>query len=335
MYSSIKKEIIYIISCVICLFCGCSSDDNLSIRYDNSIVCEDDYIAYITENGSLFMLDKAGADYAEDIDGLKKIQGGMTFIVMLYEDGTMCLWDTYTKSVIPFDEMGSIAFEHFYPAFELITKAEDIQDFYYIYSEAILLLKNNKWYMGDNEVNKEICSKMDCKRIKKISVVPGYYNFMVLDEKGAISFMGNDMILDNYSQALKWHDIIDMDACENTIVGVDKNGRVRSTLTDVYENYYGKVSGWDNIKMVIVENNFTAGLTNDGKVLISEGLYSFYSDKRDLKKAEEWSNIVFISSANNYIMGIDINGKMWVTDPLLQETIDHHDCPSVWISQAE
>ena len=326
MYSLIKKIIICLVSCFCCFLFGCSADNDQIINYDNSVVCGENYIAYITDNGNLFMIDQDGADYVIDTGNLKKIQNGMAFsniIVMLYEDGTMNIFDTYSKSILSNAEIESENYQHFYPAFELIAKAEGIEDFYYIYPEALLLFKNEKWYMGDNEHNKEICTQLNHLRIKEISVIPNYYNFPVLDKKGNVLLMGNDVMLDEYSKAMDWHNITDIDTCENTIIGLDKSGHVKTTY--VNGTYAGKVPNWENIRMVIAENEFIAALTNDGKVVVSEG----FQANAELQNVKEWENIIYISSAYNYILGVDGKGQLCVSKPMLQKMIDNNDYPPI------
>jgi len=119
---------------------------------------------------------------------------------------------------------------------------------------------------------------------------------------------------------MEWRDIVKLDACVDTVVGVDSRGRVKST--DRFGVHSGNISEWDNIRMVSSENLFTVGLTKEGNVLVAEGAMS---NNVNLSKTAEWKNIVYIDSSSNYILGIDANGKILVSDQQMQEIIDRSD----------
>lgn len=307
---------------VICTLGGCSSQNDLTDwynNYNNSFVCEDNYIAYITDNNYLCIVDDNGAVQYSITNEINKIQGCMSFIVILRNDGTMQVFDTNTKSLITETETDT-EYSRFNPAFNMIMDASGVSDFYYIYPDALLLKKNDSWYMGDNEINQMVCSELKKININDIRVIPNYYNFLVLENTGKISIVGNDALIDKYSKAMEWQDIVAFDVSEDTVVGVDSKGCVKSS--DRFGVHSGNISEWDNIRMVSSENLFTVGLTKEGNVLVAEGTMS----NNNLNRATEWKNIVYIDSSRNYILGIDANGKIWVTDRQIQETIDRSDC---------
>ncbi|MBR1860829.1 MAG: hypothetical protein IJ796_03055 [Lachnospiraceae bacterium] len=103
----------------------------------------------------------------------------------------------------------------------------------------------------------------------------------------------------------EWKDITDI-ALGYVPFGISSDGKAHST------NYnYGDasdVSDWEKLVQISASPGITAGLKNDGTVVIRS------PNNSKCFEAENWSDIQYIKTTPFYILGIDTNGDFFFTD---------------------
>lgn len=136
--------------------------------------------------------------------------------------------------------------------------------------------------------------------IKPLKVSAGRSHIAILKD-GKIKIEGNKS--SNRASVLNFKDIIEVyTGNDNTAIINIKN----IPMTAGY-NVFNKniLRGWTNIKALTLSSNFTAGLTNDGHVYVTD--YLFNIEKKN------WEDIIQISSGSQHLAAVTESGKVLTT----------------------
>ena len=101
-----------------------------------------------------------------------------------------------------------------------------------------------------------------------------------------------------------WTNIVSIYAGSEFSAGLKNDGTVVVTGLGTAD---WQVSGWNNIDNLAAGDYYLIGIKNDGSVL-SVGLNDWRSKDRGQMDVASWSNIAFISAGNNHTVSIDANG---------------------------
>lgn len=97
-----------------------------------------------------------------------------------------------------------------------------------------------------------------------------------------------------------WDNITKVYAGNDNTVAVNLNNIPMATGYNVFNKNIFR--GWTNIKSLTLSPNFTAGLTNDGKVYVTEYLKEF--------GVNNWNNVIQLCSGAHHLSGVLQNGSV-------------------------
>ena len=150
---------------------------------------------------------------------------------------------------------------------------------------------SNKSFSDSESFLKEI------KSIRSFMVSAGRSHLAFLEE-GKVKIEGNKS--SNRAGVLNFKDAVKVYAGnDNTAVISSKNMAMASGYNVFNKNIF---KGWTNINELILSPNFTAGLTNDGHVLVTD--YIKYTGKQN------WNDIKQISAGVHHLAAVTSSGKV-------------------------
>lgn len=104
----------------------------------------------------------------------------------------------------------------------------------------------------------------------------------------------------NRASVWKWNDIIKVYAGSDNTAAINSNNLPMATGYNVFNKNIFR--GWTDINSLSLSQNFTAGLTTNGTVLVTDYLKE--------KLADDFENIIQISSGAQHIAGLTKSGKV-------------------------
>ena len=117
-------------------------------------------------------------------------------------------------------------------------------------------------------------------------------------EQNKIIIEGNKS--SNKGAALNWNNIEYVYAGSNNIAAIDSSGIPKAAGYNIFNKNI--LRSWHDIKSLTLSSNFTAGLTNTKKVIVTE-----YFKNTD---TSSWENIVQISSGGHHLAALCEDGKV-------------------------
>ena len=144
----------------------------------------------------------------------------------------------------------------------------------------------------DNSTQKEFA-------LSDISISAGRSHIVIVEDN-KIKVSGNTS--SNRSYAVNWENTKKPYAGSDNTAAIDFNGLAKACGYNLFNKNI--LRGWSNIKSLALSKNFTAGLTNDGKVYVTDYLKGTTID---------WNNIVQISGGSHHLAALSHEGGVSTT----------------------
>lgn len=117
-------------------------------------------------------------------------------------------------------------------------------------------------------------------------------------ENNEVKIIGNTS--SNRAAVWKWKDLIKVYAGNDNTAAIDSSNLPMATGYNVFNKNIFR--GWTDIDSLSLSPNFTAGLTTDGKVYVTDYLQG--------KLTDEWKDIVQISTGAHHLVGLTKDGRV-------------------------
>ena len=296
------------------------------------IICEEDYIAYLTSNGMVYIqpMNEAGR-VIEELGTAVSIYGDGNEIVALNNDGDMVIYSVRDNTIAT--EPKDINED--YSGFEL--GGTMLAQTYHI-KKSLLDLKNVEyitmsypsWYFAilqdGTKVLEGLEDTADITLADIIKVSSNDSDMIGLKSDGTLFYDLYAKKLNEINKIKQWTDLIDIEYGSYAF-GLKEDGTVVSSWS-IKEC---AVEDWKDIKLVSASYNTTVGLRKDGKVQVA------FDIDYGQKEAEEWEDIVAIKASTYYVAGIKTDGSLLVTSSTDQrfQNIDLSDAPTAYVPQWE
>lgn len=136
---------------------------------------------------------------------------------------------------------------------------------------------------------------------------------------------GTVSVVDGYGRDLHvggWFGIVEISMYGKHIVGLKADGTV--VASHKYEFWQCDVSNWENIKAICTGKVYTAGIKNDGTVIVTKHntINSMEAREKTVSVDLDWKDIVAISIADKYVVGLKADGTVVATDNYPKEVDD-------------
>jgi len=133
--------------------------------------------------------------------------------------------------------------------------------------------------------------------VKPLKISAGRSHIAIIED-GKIKIEGNKS--SNRAGVSNFKDIIEVYACNDNTAAINSKNTPVATGYNVFNKNI--LRGWTDVKTLALSPNFTAGLTNDGHVYVTD-----YLSKIEKKK---WDNIKQISSGSHHIAAVTASGEV-------------------------
>ncbi|MBP1924456.1 hypothetical protein J2Z76_000309 [Sedimentibacter acidaminivorans] len=120
-------------------------------------------------------------------------------------------------------------------------------------------------------------------------------------ENNEVKVVGNTS--SNRAAVWKWKDLIKVYAGNDNTAAINSSNLPMATGYNVFNKNIFR--GWTDIDSLSLSPNFTAGLTTDGKVYVTDYLQG--------KITDEWKDIVQISTGAHHLVGLTKDGRVLTT----------------------
>jgi len=117
-------------------------------------------------------------------------------------------------------------------------------------------------------------------------------------ENNEVKVVGNTS--SNRAAVWKWKDLIKVYAGNDNTAAINSSNLPMATGYNVFNKNIFR--GWTDIDSLSLSPNFTAGLTTDGKVYVTDYLQG--------KITDEWKDIVQISTGAHHLVGLTKDGRV-------------------------
>jgi len=132
----------------------------------------------------------------------------------------------------------------------------------------------------------------------KILTISAGRSHIAYVEENQIKILGNTS--SNRGYITNWGNITKAYAGYDNTAAIDSNGFAKATGYNLFNKNIFK--SWNNIASMALSKNFTAGLTKDGKVSVTDYLKE--------TEIQDWNNIQQISCGAHHISAIDADGTV-------------------------
>lgn len=129
-------------------------------------------------------------------------------------------------------------------------------------------------------------------------------------ENNEVKIYGNTS--SNRAAVLKWKDVIKVYAGNDNTAAINLSNLPMATGYNVFNKNIFR--GWTNIKSLSLSPNFTAGLTIDGKVYVTDYLKD--------KLPDDWKDIVQISTGAHHIVALTKYGRVLTAGYNIHDQMD-------------
>ncbi len=320
----IKKSFAVLVATVCIVTSSCGSKDDLIttgpyMMQDNSIVCESDYIAYITDDNRVYIAYSDGTgEYVPGFDSVVQLSGGECELVALNSDGKLVFYDLLEKCILEkFPDWEEIS-----SGFEL--GGNNVSNLYNFQNELLELdsisnihMEYPEWYVcntkdGDVLINGVNWLEEDIAVVESWKDVVKYksytQNVIGLKSDGTIlshiyENEESDIYNSDDSDVSEWKDIVDID-CGFYFFGLESDGTV---ITNGWYSGECNVQDWQDIVQISAVPNTTVGLRNNKTVEVAYELDSGQSE------ATSWKDIILVKAADDYVLGIKDDKTIVVT----------------------
>ena len=291
-----------------------SEVDNKVESYKGRFVCDDNYIASITEEGKINILFNNGKNReVKAIEDAVKIVSGLDEVFVVDKEGNLIIYsvnddkileDLPGASEIDTSDIenggGMLASDAEWK--KNLSECSDIEDLiaddsslgYYI------AVRKDKSLIGASKHYEDFQKKVDeCSTWENITkYVCNGADIMGLREDGTVICTNEDI---SSELAAEWTDIIDIEA-SGSFLGLKADGTVLSLVGEL--EY--KTLEWTDVKQISTSLFCAAGLKEDGTVVVAG---------RDFgqSEAEKWTDMIYVQAADTYVMGIRENGEIITT----------------------
>lgn len=303
-----NKMHIFLLSFILSVFllggCGSEESSGFSRAADDQVVCNEIYMAYITEEGKVFLImeDNSAGEYISGAAGVRKVFGDTGWLILFLENGSFQIYSPSNRSFVTEAELDPEKYYASYPVFQFLLSATDAEDAFCIGSNFAAVLHDGSWegsYIGSQALQWE--------NIVKYTGINGEPDLgLRQDGTVAVNYSQGD-----YDAALvaekvgQWTNVADI-AEGFAYFGLLKDGTVITARPS--PGLAADVTGWTDICQITAAPYVTAGLTNAGKVLVRSPYHE------EMFEAQEWENIRYIQATSFYILGIDAEGNFQLTE---------------------
>lgn len=265
---------------------------------EEQVICGESYIAYITDEEKVFMITEEGTAYVPEAEGVRKIFGYGSAIILLLNDGSIKVYDWPSGLYVTGDNYESHDFEYYIPLCNLIEAQGNVDDLFCIDGGCIGVYKEGQWISYPSFI------EIDNDAIKIIGNCPEPE--MWLKSDGTVAASCGNVITEIMEKKIEsWTDVKDI-AIGFAPFALLSNGTVVTVFPNPQDA--ADIEEWQDICYLTAAPYITAGLTADGKVLVR-------SPKDDaILQAEEWKNVCFVKAFSNYLFGVDKDGRLLLTE---------------------
>lgn len=149
----------------------------------------------------------------------------------------------------------------------------------------------------------------------EISISAGRSHITVV-ENNKIRIIGNTGL--NRGYAVNWINIRKSYAGSDNTAAIDLNGYAKACGYNLFNK--NVLRNWVNMDSLVLSKNFTAGLTNDGNVCVTDYLEGTVS---------QWSNIMQITSGSHHVAALDSSGRVYTAGYNIYEQMNTSDWKNI------
>lgn len=272
------------------------------------LVCEDEYIAYITSSGTVYLqpMNDTGR-YVEELGKVVSIYGNEHELAALNSEGKIIIYSISDKTLATEPEDIKEIYSDFELGGETIARANQIKESLLELQDIVYINLNYPyWYYAilkdSTKVMEGITDKFLTNLSDIVKMASNDSDIIGLKSDGSILYDVSETKENEIRRIEQWSNIIDIEYGSYAF-GLKKDGTVVSS----WINKECDVELWKDIVQISASYNTTAGLTKEGTVNVA--LDIDYGQRN----AEEWEDIAAIKASTYYIVGIKEDGTLLIT----------------------
>lgn len=281
---------------IVLLISGCGKKSITFPDTGQSIIANDDYIAFFDVDDNVVVIDFE--------NGKKTLSSSIPIVAMYEADNIMVLKLETGKYILHNPQESIVAVDgcwnenwspRYISLFNLISE-NDLVSLCIVSPSCAYGLSSSGSIVGNYNFSfDEIPAKIIGNSFAEYS----------LDKQGHIHVLDEAYQSDFWiSKIESWENIVDIE-CGFIPFALTKEGKIFTTITNSYYNS-SDVTSWENIKKISVKPTATAALTNDGKVKICSQQEEYY-------EAEKWDDVIDIQMSDGFLLGITSKGELLLT----------------------
>lgn len=283
--------------------CGQEESPGFGLRSDDQIVCNEIYMAYITEEGKVFLIteDINEGEYISGAADVRKVFGNDGWLILFLENGSFQIYNPSEGDFVTETDLDPEKYYTSYPVFRFLLSVKDAEDAFCIGTNFAAALYDGKW--NGSYTDSEALQWENIVKFTGINSEPD----LGLREDGtvAVSYSRTDYDAGLVAEKVEqWTDVMDI-AEGFAYFGLRRDGTVVTARPS--PGLAADVTQWTNICQITAAPYVTAGLTNAGKVLVRSPYHE------EILQAQEWENIRYIYAAPFFILGISSEGDFVMT----------------------
>lgn len=277
------------------LLSGCSNQSTNFPDSSQSIIANDDYIAFFDNDNNVVIIDyENGMKTLSCENPIIAIYDAENLIVLKLQNGKYILHDPQ-KEIVSMDNYWDKNWSDNYKNLFHIISNNSLDKLYIVSPSCVYGLSINGEPIGNENL---FLHDFPTKIIG--TAFPEYS----LDAKGHIHVFDDANQTDFWTSEIEsWQNIVDI-ALGLVPFALTNDGKILTTVPSSYNA--AEVTSWDGIKQISAKPFSTAALTNDGNVKIC-------SSYADIYEAQNWENVAYIQMSESYFLGVTADGDLLLT----------------------